>query len=298
MEFDLAELPSVRVSFGVVSVTSKFMQAEEKTVKHLFIDEAGDLTLFNKRGKIIVGTEGVSNLFMIGLINLPNPKFAHEKLEELRENLLRDSYFRNVPSFQPVRKKTAICFHAKDDLPEVRREVFRLLPSFGAKVSIAIRRKQVLAEEAKALFAEKGEKLKPNRIYDELVSRVLRDQLHQADENRIVFARRGTSLREVALEDSIIHAKRAFAERWGAHHDKPCLIDSGYPSEFGGLQIVDYYLWAVQRLFERGEDRFFYSVASDYDLIIDLNDKRSREKGEVYSEKHPLELQKIKPVAS
>lgn len=273
------------------------MSEEDKKIKHLFIDEAGDLTLFNKRGKIIVGNEGVSNLFMIGLIDLPNPPAAHEKLDDLRRELLADAYFRKVPSFQPERKKTAICFHAKDDLPEVRREVFRLLPTFKAKVSIVIRRKNVLAEEARKLFEAERKKITPNLIYDKLVSRVLRDQLHQADENRIVFARRGKSFRHNAFEDSIIQAKRGFAERWGESHDKPCLIDSGYPSEFGGLQIVDYYLWAVQRLFERGEDRFFYSVASDYEVILDLDDTQNREKGEVYSENNPLELEKIKPVA-
>ena len=273
------------------------MDELHKKIKHLFIDEAGDLTLFNKRGKIIVGNEGVSNLFMIGLIDLPNPAAAHEKLEELRRKLLADAYFRRVPSFQPERKKTAICFHAKDDLPEVRREVFRLLPAFGAKVSIAIRRKNVLAEKARKLFEAERKKITPNQIYDSLVSRVLRDQLHQADENRIVFARRGKSFRHNAFEDSIIQAKRNFAERWGESHDKPCLIDSGFPSEFAGLQIVDYYLWAVQRMFEREEDRFFYSVASDYELILDLDDKRNREKGEVYSEHNPLEMEKIKPVA-
>ncbi len=50
-------------------------------------------------------------------------------------------------------------------------------------------------------------------------------------------------------------------------------------------------------MFEREEDRFFYSVASDYELILDLDDKRNREKGEVYSEHNPLEMGKIKPVA-
>ncbi len=270
---------------------------QEPIIKHLFIDEAGDLTLFNKRGKNIVGNEGVSHLFMIGLIYLPNPAFAREKLEELRRDLLADKYFRKIPSFQPERKKMAICFHAKDDLPEVRREVFRLLPALEAKVSIAIRRKNVLAEEAKRLFETEDRKITPNQIYDSLVSRVLRDQLHQADENRIVFARRGKTFRHAAFEDSIIHAKRGFAERWGESHDKPCLIDSGFPSEFAGLQIVDYYLWAVQRMFEREEERFFCSVASDYELILDLDDKRNREKGEIYSEHNPLEMEKIKPVA-
>jgi hypothetical protein len=40
---------------------------------------------------------------------------------------LADPYFKGVPSMQADAKKTALFFHAKDDLPEVRREVFRVL---------------------------------------------------------------------------------------------------------------------------------------------------------------------------
>ena len=32
-----------------------------------FLDEAGDTTFFNRRGVIIVGNKGCSNVFMIGL---------------------------------------------------------------------------------------------------------------------------------------------------------------------------------------------------------------------------------------
>ena len=70
-------------------------------------------------------------------------------------------------------------------------------------------------------------------------------------------------------------AKRNFTARWGIAHDKPTLIDSAYPSECMGLQIVDYYLWALQRLYERGEDRFFNLVAKDYRLMMDLDDTRN-----------------------
>ncbi|NOG99236.1 MAG: hypothetical protein HND52_14865 [Ignavibacteriae bacterium] len=38
--------------------------------KNYFVDEAGDLTLFNKRGKIILGSEGVSNFFMLGVAEI------------------------------------------------------------------------------------------------------------------------------------------------------------------------------------------------------------------------------------
>lgn len=114
---------------------------ECKGVKHFFVDEAGDLTLFDKRKRIVVGNEGVSRCFIVGLVDLPDPEGAHKKLEELRHELLADPYFRGVPSMQRNARKTAICFHAKDDLPEVRREVFRLLPSLDAKVLVAIKRK-------------------------------------------------------------------------------------------------------------------------------------------------------------
>lgn len=43
-------------------------------IAHYFVDEAGDTTLFNRRGKVIVGSEGVSHLFMIGVGHLPNPR--------------------------------------------------------------------------------------------------------------------------------------------------------------------------------------------------------------------------------
>ena len=125
--------------------------SEKRTVNNYYVDEAGDLTLFNKRGHMIVGKEGVSRVFMVGVAYLPDPKLAHHKLEQLRTELLGDSYFKDVPSMQPEENKTAICFHAKDDLPEVRREVFKLLPEFGAKVQVAIKRKEYLVKTARLL---------------------------------------------------------------------------------------------------------------------------------------------------
>jgi hypothetical protein len=120
-------------------------------VKHYFVDEAGDLNLLDKRGRIIVDREGVSYYFMVGLVDLPNPGYAHKRLEALRRELLEDPYFQDVPSMQPEANKTALFFHAKDDPWEVRREVFTLLPAFNAKVIVAIRRKMPLARRHKAI---------------------------------------------------------------------------------------------------------------------------------------------------
>ena len=94
------------------------------SIRNYFVDEGGDSTLFSKTGKVLVGTEGCSRFFILGLLDVPNPVVLKDRFDELRARLISDSYFKNVPSMQPNERKTAIAFHAKDDLPEVRRDVF------------------------------------------------------------------------------------------------------------------------------------------------------------------------------
>jgi hypothetical protein len=266
----------------------------EGEISNYFVDEAGDLTLFNKRGQSQLGKFGVSSFFMVGVAKIPDPVGASEALENLRAELLRDPYFEGVPSMDPKRNRTAVTFHAKNDPAEVRREVFKLLPSLGAKVQVAIRRKDALHQEAMALFRYRQSKMNPDDVYDKMVMWLFRDLLHKADGNRIVFARRGKSTRAVALEHAIERAKRNFMAKHKSDSDKPTSILSGYPSEYAGLQIVDYYLWALQRLYERGEDRFFNLLRGDFRLIRDFDDKREKDYGRWYSDKNPLTLEKIK----
>lgn len=283
--------------FGTMSHT-KPAATKPRRVKHYFVDEAGDLALFNRKKQVIVGTAGVSQCFMVGVAELPDPDDAQRRLENLRASLLRDPYFASVPSMHPAAKKTAIAFHAKDDLPEVRREVFRLLPTLGAKVIVAIRRKQVLAAEAEEIWLRTGTKWSANIVYDQLVKRLFRDKLHTADENRILFARRGKSDRNAALSTAIEQAKRNFALRWGKEADKPVIVGSAYPSQAVGLQVVDYYLWAIQRCYERGEDRFFRLLEPQYRLIMDLDDTRRKGYGEWYSDTNPFCIERIRLVTS
>lgn len=157
---------------------------------HHFIDEAGDLSLFNKRKQVVLGKEGVSNYFMVGAAFVADPEALDRQLAALRAEILRDPFLNRVPSLDPVRRKTALAFHAKDDLPEVRYKVFRLLAESGVQVFVVIRTKRALVNEARMLF-RRGSRLSDNEIYDDLVSRLLRNRLHLAESNTIVVARRG-----------------------------------------------------------------------------------------------------------
>jgi predicted nucleic acid-binding protein len=75
------------------------------------------------------------------------------------------------------------------------------------------------------------------------------------------IARRGKEAREEALEQAINQAQENFEAQWKISSNGSTFIKSAYPSEVAGLQIIDYYLWALQRLFERQEEQFFRPLA-------------------------------------
>lgn len=57
---------------------------------HYFVDEAGDGTIFNKRKQVGVGREGCSSYFILGVLEVAEPKPLHDSLEALRTELQAD----------------------------------------------------------------------------------------------------------------------------------------------------------------------------------------------------------------
>ncbi|RUR84493.1 DUF3800 domain-containing protein [Chlorogloeopsis fritschii PCC 9212] len=272
--------------------------SEEIKFRHYFVDEAGDTTFFDKKGRIIVGQPGASKFFMLGVAQIGNPEQVTWELNTLRASLMTNPRFKNIPSMQPEVKKTAITFHAKDDHPKIREKVFELIQYFDIKVFIAIRSKAEIAESAKADFKRLGRKLEQNAIYDDLITRIFKNLLHKADIIQIAIARRGKAVREEALEQAINQAQKNFESKWKISSNSSIIIEPCYPSEVAGLQVIDYYLWAVQRCYERNDDQFFLPLANKYRLIMDLDDKRNKPYGEWYCDRNPLTLEKLKGARS
>lgn len=71
---------------------------------------------------------------MVGVAQISDPEQVSWELNALRASLMTHPRFKNIPSMQPEAKKTAITFHAKDDHPEIRENVFELMQSFDIKV--------------------------------------------------------------------------------------------------------------------------------------------------------------------
>ena len=107
----------------------------------------------------------------------------------------------------PTVRKTAWSFHAKDDIPEVRREVFKLISHFRPSIFVAFRRKSDYAAFAREQFRVTGRKIGPNQIYDDLVEKACRNLSHTAGEARFVFARRGKAARNTSLSAALMRAR-------------------------------------------------------------------------------------------
>jgi hypothetical protein len=260
------------------------------TIRSYFVDEGGDSTLFDRKGKVLVGTPGCSRFFILGLLDDPAPLSLTVLLPKLHQRLLADPYFKNVPSMQYDRQKTALCFHAKDDLPEVRREVFSLLRNtpdlrFFAVVTDKLR---VLEYVHQRNELESSYRYHANEMYDFLVRRLFKDRLHKDAGYQINFARRGNSDRTAALQSALQAARQHFTARWGITSQAPIQVLAGDPRWSAGLQAVDYFVWALQRLYETGEERYLEYLWPSVRLVHDIDDTRKAAYGVYYTQKNPL----------
>jgi hypothetical protein len=258
--------------------------------RHYYVDEGGDSTLFASNGKAIIETPGCSRFFILGLLDVPDPAGLQRAFDDLRSRLVADSYFQAVPSMQAHTKKTALAFHAKDDLPEVRKEVFSVLRStsglgFHAVVADKYR---VLAYVRQQNERNPTYRYHPNELYDYLTRRLFKNLLHKDGGYEIVFSKRGKSDRTAALHQALESARQRFAVQWNVVSSAPIQVSAAPPSGHAGLQAVDYFTWALQRLYEKGEDRFLTYIWQAVHLVQDIDDTRKAGYGVYYTHKKPL----------
>lgn len=278
-------------------------------VQQLFVDEAGTPTLFHESGKVIVDTFGCSRFFILGKLEVENSSALAGKLTTLRQQMLADPMFAGTESFKPERKKTAVAFHAKDDLPEVRFRVFDLLRQCGDQLrfyAVVCDKFKLAESEAAKRAAQPGYRFNENSVYDSLM-RELFGKFHRlADHYEVCVAKRGNSTRNEAIKTALTHAEADFVGKFGfgrSEHaitvhqskDNPC------------LQAVDYFLWALQRFYEIKwnaatkqpqldpstglvirEDRFLNAVWPQVGEIHDLHFGSAH--GTFFTTKNPLKL--------
>lgn len=259
-------------------------------VRHYFIDEGGDSTLFSRSGKVLVGTEGCSRFFILGLLDVPDPSALQRRLDTLRMELVNDAYFNGGPSLQPHARKTALAFHAKDDLPEVRRDVFRLLrETEGLRFYAVVADKlSVLEYVRQRNRQEAAYRYRPHELYDSLSGYLFKERVSQHSQYEVIFSKLGKSTKPAALQKLVEAAWAPVGTQPDMSSDTAISVSAATPSEHGGLQAVDYFVWALQRLYERAEERYLAYLWPAVRLVHDRDDTREGGSGTRYTQNKPL----------
>lgn len=251
---------------------------------YFFVDESGDTTFYNRKGKWIVGDkEGASKILLMGFIRTTEPEFLRRKMENLKQELQKDEYLKEIPSM----KKTKIAFHAKDDCSEVRYKVFSLIKDLPFTCNVVVARK---TEHVFRRFNGNTQEL-----YDSLITNLFKNILHLSNNNYIYIGTRGSKKRQEPLEQAIQKSLNYTENKLNTSINAIQKIFPQTPSGEVCLQITDYCNWAIQRAFLQNETRYYNFLKEKFGLIVDLYDYKEGWKN-FYHKKNPFDIRKISPL--
>ncbi|MBF0290716.1 MAG: DUF3800 domain-containing protein [Nitrospinae bacterium] len=330
-------------------------------VLRCFVDETGDGAIFNRHGDVIIGTDGCSKYFILGFVSAEETNHIEKELDSLRSELCSDPYFKKVPSMQASANKTAMLFHAKDEIPEARWKVYRFIEKLDIKFSaVIINKEDTLAAVRTRNLEDKNYRYKESESYELMTRELFKPFLLNKDYPNhwldILFAFRGNREKTKALEKALyderekifntVETHLAFGDellkdirkrmadidnklqliqpedcatgnmnvtiilddlegeqkevsRNLKHHKiimdqvkhmlrlnemqrehvrsgKLIQLNGTYPSQNPMLQVVDYCLWALQRYYERGEERYIEYIWGKVDRIEEIRPGENR----------------------
>lgn len=249
-----------------------------------FVDESGDPTFYDHKGNLIVGQEGCSPILILGFIETQHPEPIRQAMLQLQREIVADPYFEAVPSLA----KTAVAFHAKDDLPEIRYRVFKLLSELEFKAQFVVARK-IERVFRNSFHANEGE------FYDHLVSQLFKNALHRYQQNTVYFAKRGSRSRQAPLSNAIRSGVAQFEQQWETRVTSDVVVQAQMPKGEPCLSVIDYMNWAVYRAFTQGEMRFYRQVEHQVSLLVDLYDTEQYPQN-WYNRKNRFDIKKITPL--
>lgn len=278
-----------------------------------FLDEAGDTTFYGK-GKIpIIGQDGVSLCFMLGMVKFRQPiNQIRDEVIALQTSIAAEPYYADIPSVQKKAQKGGFFFHATDDVPEIRGQFYQYIQSLDCSFEAVVGRKSVDRYEKQHGGRE-------DAFYADLLSHLLKNKVSQDHRMVLTIVERGKTTRNTTLATALQSARERYV---GTQNRKSVtkrmreallpfqdmivtndlkanvVFNIQNPHTDPLLNIVDYFCWAVQRVFEKGEMRYYNYLREKISLVVDLYDPTAGagKWHNYYKPGHPLTaLNKISP---
>lgn len=260
------------------------MTASNYIKAYYFFDEAGTPQILGRHGVNLINRGTASKTFIVGYVETTNPIECRNQLRALHEKLRKDEYLSSIPSI----RSTNIAFHANKDCHEVRAEVFRLIKQLDFNFYCIVARKD------ESRFRKMFE-FKDKKIYKYLVSHLLENRLHVYPYIDLYFSAMGNVVRQDTMQEAVNDAIDTFFLKSNIENSSEIRILIQQSSNEPMLQLVDYVLWAIQRVYERGEYRYYNYLRDHIKLIYDVFDTNisdENKKGIIYTPENPMEAKK------
>lgn len=223
-------------------------------------------------------------MLILGLVEVSDPIPLRQAIQKLQSEIVNDPYFADFPSIQ----QTKVAFHAKDDVPEVRFQFYKLLANLNFQAQF------VVARKIERVFRNNFHS-KEYEFYDHLITRLFEGKLHKHARNLIYFAKRGSRNRQAPIESAIEKSIQMFEQKWNTTVNTQTVVQAQSPAGEPCLSIADYMNWAVFRAFTRKEMHYFETVREKVSLLIDLYDTEKYPHS-WYTKKNPFHINKITPL--
>ena len=259
-------------------------ETRTQEVYHRFLDETGDTTFYGKGRKLIVGQQGVSLSFGLGVVRIDRPLAeVRREVRALQAQVEADPLLNTIPSVQKRIAAGGFFFHACKDTPDVRTVLLHYLRDLPCEAEL------VVARKIPTLF-EKQHHGREEEFYADLLAHLIKSRLKRAGTLVLNVAERGSSTREKVLTEALRLATERAAKKWGGENLKARVVfNVQTPRTEPLLTVSDYLCWAVQRVFEQGDVRHYNYLAEKIRLVVDLYDREKYDGSRnFYDKRNPL----------
>jgi hypothetical protein len=250
---------------------------------HRFLDEAGDTTMYGKGKVNIIGQNGVSLCFILGMVKFKESLWhIREQILVLQKQVADDPYFQDIASIQKKITNGGFYFHATDDVPEVRKLFYDYINTIDCSFEAMVGRKIPTLYETK----HNG---KEAEFYADLLSHLLKNKLNKGGKLVLNIANRGKSTKNQNLQLALSKAVARNHKTKGKPVKTQVEFNVQNHRTEPLLNVADYFCWSVQRVFERGELRYYNFLKDKISLVVDLYDSESyNDWKNYYNPKNPL----------
>lgn len=221
-----------------------------------------------------IGTKGVSRCFMIGMVHVKaNLEETRGKIRDFCQSVDHNKFFQ---AFESVHKRTTQAFcgyypHASKDPAELRYEFLCFMSHLDFSAQVVVGRK------IPSIFIKEHNQ-QPSEFYADMMSNLLKDK---AKVNPLIVdvAERGSSTSNVNLQEAVTlaHTRSLRGSRTKELKNDIKFNVQPYDHELL-LALADYSLWTVQRVYEKGDDKYLGLLDGKVALVLDLYDNTRYER--------------------